>query len=419
MKTKTRLFLGWCLAIALTGSSALLADAGRMKGIVGDSDGNPLGGVVITITAADSDFEKAATTKKSGKFSLTVTDGSRAYVIKVEKEGYRTAEEPFKFEGSEVMDVSWVLYSNEEAAEHADQLQALEAKDKATKAYNLGAEAYNAGNLDGAVEHFSAAIEANTDFSLAYAALARLFLETERWDDARGAAENLVRIAPEEPLGLQMLYDSYWGAGDSAKAAEILEQLIAREPGAAVAARIFNQAVAATKKEDWATAERGFSQALELNPELFQAMLPLAQIYFSRDEFQEAVDMAESYLGHDEANARANMVRYEAYEALGDGESANAAFAELKEKSPVAAAQLFLRDGTNFYNNGAIKEATQAVETSLALDPTNPQTYYQLGLCYASAAKNNEAKANLEKFLELAPDHPEAASVRDMLTYLN
>lgn len=417
MSSKIRTVLCGCLLL-VTAISAAHAAAGRMKGQVGDSDGNPLADVTITVKAVNFDYEKVTTTKKNGKFAVTVTDANRDYVIRMEKQGYQSVEEPFKFEPSTVTDTSWVLLSEGEVADQSAQLAALEAKDEATKAYNRGADAYNAGDQQAAIGHFRAAVESNPKFDVGYAALARLFLETESYGEARGAAESFLEIKPGDPMGLQMLYDSHWGAGETEQANQILEQLIDLDSGPAVAARIFNQAVAATKKHDYALAERGFSRALEVDPGLFQAQLPLAQIYYADGKWQAAIDKAEAYLAHDAGNARANIVRYASYQELGDTAAADAAFEEIKSNSPEAAAELFLRDGTNFYNNGAIAEATQAVETSMALDPTNPQAYYQLGLCYASASRNSDAKANLQKFLEMAPDHPEAASVRDMLTYL-
>lgn len=427
MKNQLRLLSIVTLSTIL-GASVLLAAAGRMKGIVADSAGNPLAGVKITMMAEGSDYKKTANTKKNGKFTLTVTDGSQAYVVRVEKEGYNTAVEPFRFEGTDVMDVAWVLYTEEEAAAQAQQIQALAAKDKATKAFNQGAEAYNGGDVDGALGHFAAAVEHNSDFDVAHAALARIYLEKEDYEAARQSTEAFLGLKPDDPVGLQMLYDAHWGAGNTEEADKQLAKLIELGSTKAVAARIFNQAVAAVQRsqqdpakgaEHLARAERGFSKALELDGELFQARLPLAQMAFGRGDWQAALDMVEGYLAQDPSNARANIVRYESYLELGDEAAAEAAFEEIATNSPKAAAEVFLRDGTNFYNNGQVAEATAAVETSLKLDDTNPQTHYQLGLCYVSSGKSAEAKQYLTNFLEMAPEHPEAASVKDMLSYLN
>jgi Flp pilus assembly protein TadD len=41
-----------------------------------------------------------------------------------------------------------------------------------------------------------------------------------------------------------------------------------------------------------------------------------------------------------------------------------------------------------------------------------------LGLCYSSSGENSKARAAFEKFLELAPNDPEAGTVKEMLSYL-
>ncbi|MCP4202883.1 MAG: tetratricopeptide repeat protein [bacterium] len=418
MSSRIRLFFGCCL-LAATLVSAAMATGGSARGVVMDSSGTPLAKVTVTLQGVDFAFEKVTTTNKKGKFNFTISDAGRDYVIRLEKDGYVTREQPFKLSSGQVVDSEWILNTEAEAAEQSKQLQALQAQDKATKAYNKGAEAYNAKDLEAAIGHFREAVNANPELEMAHAALSRVLLETERWGEARAAAEAFLAVAPDEPLALQILYDSYWGEGDKENADEVLKRLALLDSGTAVAARIFNQAVAAAKVDDYDAAARGFTQALEVDPGLYQALLPLAQIHYSKGEWQAAIDKAEEYLGHDAGNARANIVRYVSYQELGNKEAADEAFAELEQNSPLAAAEMFLRDAINFFNNGSIAEATEAVQTSVALDPTNPQAHHQLGLCYASARENGKARVAFEKFLELAPDHPEAASVKDMLKYLN
>ena len=417
MNQKTHSVLTWCL-LAVAVASAAIAAGGRVRGTVTDSSGAPLAKVTITLLGEGFTFEKVTTTNKKGEFKLAVSDAGRDYLVRVEKEGYATQEEPFQIPSGQVMDVSWTLHTLAEAAEQSEQLQTLQAKDKATKAYNEAAEAYNANDFEAAIAGFRGAIASNPNLVLAHAALGRVLLEEKRWGEARKAAEAFLVVSPDEPLALRTLYDSFWGAGDRENADKILQRLLAVEPGSAVAARIFNQGVAATKVHDYEAAKPAFEQAYELDPALYQALLPLAQIHYSKEEWQAAIDRVETYLEHDPSNARANIVRYLSYQELGDQETADRAFSELEKNSPVAAAEMFLRDGINFFNEGEIADAIEAVRTSIVLDATNPQAYHQLGLCYASAQENSNARAAFEKFLELAPDDPEASTVKEMLSYL-
>jgi len=417
MSAFTRLVLAACVLVSVI-ASPVLAAGGSLRGKVTDSSGAPLAKVEVTLTGTDSDFEKTATSNKKGEFTLAVPDAARNYTIRFEKDGYATFEQPFDMASGQTIGGEWVLATEAEAAAASGQLQQLEAKDKATKAYNRGVDAYNGGNVDDAIAAIREAVEADPQLELGHATLGRILLEAKRWEEARAAAEAFLAVSPEQPLALQTLYDSYWEAGDKTKAEEVLKRLLAVDTGSAVAARIFNQAVAATKLGDYDAAAEGFAKAHELDPELHQALLPLAQIHFAKGEWQPAIEKAEAYLAKDKEHPRAHVVRYLGYRELGNTEAADRAFAELQKYSPEGAAEMFLRDGINDFNDGKIPESIQNVETSIRLDPTNPMAHHQLGLCYSSAGENSKARAAFEKFLELAPDHPEAATVKEMLAYL-
>lgn len=417
MSARKCFVLGWCLIAAAAGA-AVFAEGAGLRGTVADSSGKPLAKVKITLQGEGFEFERATKTNKKGEFEFTLTEAEGSYRVRLEKEGFLTQDEPFEIPAGQVTTVNWTLYTAAEATQHAEQIQALQAKDKATKAYNAGADAYNEKDVDTAIAHFREAIEANPELDLAHAALARVLLENERWAEARAAAEAFLEVKPEEPLALQTLYDAYWGEDNKEEADKVLARLAAVQPGDAVAARIFNQAVAATRKQDYEAAAKGFEKAYELDSSLHQALLPLAQIHYSKSEWQGAIDRAEAYLEHDKANARAHIVRYLSYRELGNQEAAEAAFGQLSEGSPKAAAEMFLRDGINYFNDGAIPKSIEAVETSIKLDPENPKAHHQLGLCYSSSGENDKARAAFEKFLELAPEDSEAATVKEMLTYL-
>lgn len=409
--------LALVLSLFAAMSSSVFAAGSRLEGTVSDSSGLALAKVTITLFGED-DFEKATKTNKKGEFGLTVPDADREFTVRVEKEGFLTQEEPLEIPSGKVMKVEWKLRTAAEAAEREEKIEALQAKDAATKAYNAAADAFNANDVEGAIEGFREAIAANPQLEVAHAALGRVMLEEERWGEARAAAEAFLEVSPDEPLALQTLYDAYWGEGNREEAAKVMARLIEMDSGPAVAARIFNQAVAATKKFDYEAAARGFEQAYELDSSLYQTQLALAQIHYSKREWQEAIDKAEAYLAVDPSHPRANIVRFQSYRELGDDEAADLAFEELKENSPAAAAESFLRDGINLFNDGEIGKSIQAVEAAIVLDPEHAPAYHQLGLCYSSSGENTKAREAFEKFLELAPDDPEVGTVREMLSYL-
>jgi tetratricopeptide (TPR) repeat protein len=55
----------------------------------------------------------------------------------------------------------------------------------------------------------------------------------------------------------------------------------------------------------------------------------------------------------------------------------------------------------------------------LEVDPNYALAHYYLGLINVGLGASAEAKAHLERFLELAPNDQEAKSAREMLGYLS
>jgi thioredoxin-like negative regulator of GroEL len=70
------------------------------------------------------------------------------------------------------------------------------------------------------------------------------------------------------------------------------------------------------------------------------------------------------------------------------------------------------------YNEGKTGEALPQFERAVAADPQLAKARYLLALCYVNAGQPARAKAELEAFLELAPDDPDAPAAREMLGYL-
>jgi len=54
----------------------------------------------------------------------------------------------------------------------------------------------------------------------------------------------------------------------------------------------------------------------------------------------------------------------------------------------------------------------------VALKPDYADAYYQMGTIYIGQNKVPEAKASLEKFLALAPQHEKAPIARQLLDFL-
>lgn len=426
--SRTRYLLMPVIFALLVASAAEAGKEGKVQGTVKDAAGNPLAGVRVQISAQDVEYNRSDETNKKGKFTITLLDATHSYRLRLEKEGYQTLDQPIDPPLGGVLRTEWVL-GVYDAAAAAEQLEEAEEKNRATKLYNEGARAYNAKDYELALDRFEAAVEEDDKLPAALAALARLHLEAKRFDKAAQSARRVTELQPDEPFGHSVLCSAYLGLEDDegAEAAMLeLERIGDKAVGdqalavraaavkASAAKCAYNRGAWAVKLQKIDAGISLFERAAELDPKLLAAHLTLARIHLQTKKHEQAVAQAEMVVAAEADNAEALNVLYRAHKALGHTEQSDAAFSKLNAAAPSYLVAEFEKKGTDFFNNGQTAEAIASFEGVLKAEPENAQALYMLGLCYASSDEG-KAKEFLGKFLELAPDHPEAASARAMI----
>lgn len=78
-------------------------------------------------------------------------------------------------------------------------------------------------------------------------------------------------------------------------------------------------------------------------------------------------------------------------------------------------ANLQVDKGIGFYNDNKMPEAWEQFNLAATTDPQMAEAFYYRGLSSLAQGKNDPAKADLQKSLELDPNHPFAAEARDFL----
>ena len=78
----------------------------------------------------------------------------------------------------------------------------------------------------------------------------------------------------------------------------------------------------------------------------------------------------------------------------------------------------YLNMGIKAFNEGEMDKAFEAFDKAVKENPDLADGYYYRGLVWMNRGKKAEARADLEKFLQLAPDHRYAADAKEFLKSL-
>jgi tetratricopeptide (TPR) repeat protein len=202
-------------------------------------------------------------------------------------------------------------------------------------------------------------------------------------------------------------------AGTSPGAAPAAGAVAAAPPKADPAVIAYNEGAALANAGDYTGAIKKFEEAVAAKPNLTAGWIALAKTANTQKSYAKAVQAANKVLEVDDTDTDMLSILVTGYNALGD--KANAAKAQAR--LPKNASALF-NDAAKLINagddNGAEKLLKQAIEADGDFAPAQ----YQLGMIYVRSGKSAEAKAALQKYLELDPKGADAATAREMIGYL-
>jgi tetratricopeptide (TPR) repeat protein len=212
---------------------------------------------------------------------------------------------------------------------------------------------------------------------------------------------------------------------------------------------LISQYNAAEAARNWKEAEPVMKQMIEADPNNWKFYQALANDQYNLGEYEDAVatsdkgiQLAQAVVSGgvpadpkrvetDPAKAKvalAQMLTNEgnAYLKLKKNSEAVAAYTKAAEMDPNPGVAYFNLCATQ-YNTGNTVGALAACDKAIAADPNKADAYYIKGslmLASSSLDKDGKVKATpgtaeaLNKYLELAPDGPHAADVKQMLEYI-
>jgi tetratricopeptide (TPR) repeat protein len=189
----------------------------------------------------------------------------------------------------------------------------------------------------------------------------------------------------------------------------------------------YNEGVTLLKNNDLKGAAPKFEQAASFNPELAEAQGALAELYLELGRNPEALAAADRFLALKPNDARGLRARYDALKATGDGDKARATLQDLLAADPQGegTAIRFFNEGAELTRAGNFDEAAKWFEKVVEIAPAEPKfakAHYVLGLSWAKEEKDEAKKARarqeLQTFLQMSPNDPDAGTAKQLLDYL-
>ncbi len=410
------------LVLLLIGNGIAEAQAfGRVTVVVKNDQGQPLQGVKVIVTCdALERFREETKTNKKGKATVSVTDATKTYNFRLEYPDYQPAEISIKPEvrGNVTREVmlseGQVVTTKEEGGAESRVVFT-----PAEKLFNEGVTVLKKGDFEAARAKFMEALGKNEKMAPAHSAIAGIYLEQKNYEAALASIKRYMELEPGNPNGYFMLYDAHSGLGNQKEADAALKALKEADRGGDTVTLIYNAGVEAAKTGNNVSAKARFNEALELDPSFKPAIFALAVIHNGEGAYQQAAEYAEKHLALEPGHKTSLRIRWDAYRQLGDEEKARMAFKDLAGADPKVLATEFYNKGNSLFEAGDTAGAIAEFERVLELDPAYARAHYRLGVCHVGTGNNAAAKEHLQKFLEMAPDDPEATTARDMIAYLN
>ncbi len=214
---------------------------------------------------------------------------------------------------------------------------------------------------------------------------------------------------------------------------EIVLTKAAPDPNAIIADQM-KQATDLMGKQKYAEAVAIYQDLLAKYPQAYQLYLSLARAYHAEQKFDEEIASLKAFLAKEPDNVQVALLAGSEMIAVGDADEGKALLSSIDE-SKIEDPAVFLNVGINLLNQNKPDDAMTFFEKTISRFPDYPEGYcyrgitnLQMGTKLAGSdqasdkaegqKKIDAAKADLSKFVEMAPDAPEAPAAKKMLEQL-
>jgi len=161
-------------------------------------------------------------------------------------------------------------------------------------------------------------------------------------------------------------------------------------------------------------ARKIYEDLLAKYPQIYQLEGFIARTYAAENNVPMAMQHLKINLEKEPNNVELKLFQAELLMESGDKAGAKAILdaVDMKEvKDPYT----FINQAINLINDKKGAEAAQLLTKLIAQFPTTNELYYYRGRAYVASEKLDDARADLEKFVQLAPNAKETADAKKIL----
>jgi tetratricopeptide (TPR) repeat protein len=225
----------------------------------------------------------------------------------------------------------------------------------------------------------------------------------------RKITANFQEAARNEPIDVKL--DPAVQTQASHEELQIAGHKISKETAAAIEA-----GNAAMTAKNWSEARENYMKALQEMPDYGPLLMSIAKTYGGEGKDAEAIEWARKAAEKDPQNGAAWKTIAELELSRGNLDAGKEALSKVPKDQITDTTYLNL--GILLYNKKQSAAAEEAFTQAIGLAPDVPDAYYYRALSRMQLKHNAEAKADLNKYLELSPTGPEANDVKELLKSL-
>ncbi len=267
-------------------------------------------------------------------------------------------------------------------------------------AFQRGAEAFKAGQLDIAATEFSRSIESAPRFAQAYFNLGLVRLQQNRTSDAASLFSKTLQLRPDLRGAHLFLGIAEYRLDRYAEAATALKRAAEMEPNNPEVAMWLG--IASLASGDAGPAVSSLEKAAKLKPNDVDVLYHLGRAYM-----QLSKETYERMYQADPDSWRVHQVLAQSYEEADRMEDAQKECRKAIELRPHERG-LHQQLGDIFWKQNRLSEAEAEFQAELQVDPQNLTSMYKLAAVSTEQAKPQVAVDLLSKVLETHPDSREA-----------